>query len=111
VDVQLNEFDDFLKREENQIMMKDIKAKMEMAKKAAEDYEAMMYPEDNQYSAADMLIDNKLLLARVDAVFGNDLPNPDRHLCSSIISRSHDFSQADTSRLDHSEEDPSLSGT
>lgn len=80
-------------------MMNDIKAKMAQAKKAAEDYEAIMYPEDNQYSAVDMLVDNKLLLGKVEMIFGDLLPEPDKHN-ASIITRSHDFSEQDSSRME-----------
>jgi hypothetical protein len=67
--VQLKEFEKVLKEEENREIMEGVKAKIREAKKKVEDYENIFDP-DQLFSVADIIVENKLLLDKVDAILG-----------------------------------------
>ncbi len=69
VDKQLKEFEKVLKDEENKGIMEGVKAKIKEAKKKAEEYDQIFDP-DQLFNVADIIVENKLLIDRVDAILG-----------------------------------------
>jgi hypothetical protein len=69
VDKDLQTFDKVLKEEGNRIVMEDVKARIRKAKIAAEEEHKLYDPEDN-YNVAELIVENKLLIDKVDALFG-----------------------------------------
>lgn len=74
VDDELKDFDLYLKREENKVIMDDIKVRMERAKEAAEEYERACGDEE-LWNVADLIVDNKLLIDRFDQIMGKPKAN------------------------------------
>jgi hypothetical protein len=69
VDKQLKEFEKVLKDEENKGIMDGVKAKIKDAKKKAEEYDQIFDP-NQLFNVADIIVENKLLIDRVDAILG-----------------------------------------
>ena len=88
-DKDLKEFELILKREENKAAMETVKAKIRDAKKKASEYDQIFDP-DQLFNVADIIVENKLLIDRVDAILGRqdksniyDLPS---HAETSVLS-------------------------
>ena len=58
-----------LKKEENKAAMETVKAKIRDAKKKASEYDQIFDP-DQLFNVADLIVENKLLIDRVDAILG-----------------------------------------
>jgi hypothetical protein len=69
VDTKLKDFEKILKSEENKIIVEGVKQKIKEAQKKADEYEQIFDPEQ-LYSVADIIVENKLLINRVDAILG-----------------------------------------
>jgi hypothetical protein len=89
----LKEFELILKKEENKAAMETVKAKIRDAKKKASEYDQIFDP-DQLFNVADIIVENKLLIDRVDAILGRqdksniyDLPShPDTSVLSILES-------------------------
>lgn len=99
-DKELKEFELILKKEENKAAMETVKAKIRDAKKKASEYDQIFDP-DQLFNVADIIVENKLLIDRVDAILGRqdksniyDLPShPDTSL-SILESGKHQQSKS-----------------
>ena len=58
-----------MKEEENKAIIEGVKHKLREAKKKADQYEQIFDP-DQLFSVADIIVENKLLIDRVDAILG-----------------------------------------
>lgn len=63
-----------MQREENKVIMDDIKARMAKAKEAAEEYERACGDEE-LWNVADLIVDNKLLIDKFDQIMGRPAAN------------------------------------
>jgi hypothetical protein len=73
LDQNLKDFEKFLKKEENRIIMEDIHKKMEKAKKDVLEYDKVDVENEEHelVDVADLIVENKLYIDRIDALLGN----------------------------------------
>lgn len=69
MDIKLKDFDRVLKEENNRVVMEDIKGKIKMAQRKAQEYDEIFEPE-KLHNVADIIVENRLLIDRVDAILG-----------------------------------------
>ena len=70
VDQELKEFDDVLKREENKLVCEEVRAKIKEARRKAAMYDEECEDGSEYHNVADLLIENKLLIDKVDSLIG-----------------------------------------
>jgi len=80
VQKQLDEYEKKLKQDGDKIIIDEIKHKMKKAELAQQDYEEAMNSTDF-YNVADLIVENKLLMDKVDALFGK----PDKSVTSKSL--------------------------
>jgi hypothetical protein len=72
MDKDLKDFDNFLKKEENRIIMEDINKRMAKAKEEILEYDDID-GEDNNHElvdVADLIVENKLYIDKIDNLIG-----------------------------------------
>ena len=113
----MKEFELILKKEENKAAMETVKTKIRDAKKKASEYDQIFDP-DQLFNVADIIVENKLLIDRVDAILGRqdksniyDLPSHSETSGLSILESGRQQQSKSTLTQGEEEELSELSST
>lgn len=95
MDKELDKFDKHLKNEQNRVTFEKVKDKMAKAKKLADESESRANDEEDLFEVARLIVDNNLLLSKLDEVFGKQPPAPKKDNSDGSYRTDFDESQGD----------------